>query len=236
MTLIEGSAMRKVRYLVVLTCLTLASCNTLRGGPEQPFATKDVWDKNAVKTVVDALSGNVANTPTEDDCVGTRNINAFKMIAYVDVNYLQYRHTLIYDKQHTQAITDGLQLLMTIAGGLTDSTGVKDNYLAGIALLTGGEAIYDKSYLFEKTAPALVAQMDASRKQRLVELLAKLDGLQCSKYPGLVALSDILDYYYIGTLSGAIASTQKDADSKDTQAQILLNALNAQRIRNALEE
>lgn len=225
--------MRIARSLLLLvSTLVLTSCNTLRGGPPSPIAVKEAWTDERLKGVVQGLSGETANTPSNTGCKDARNLNTYILISYVDVNYLQYRQSLVYDKQHAQAISSSLQLMMTIAGGLTDSSGVKDNYLAGIALLTGGEAVYDKSYLFEKTAPALASQMDAGRKGRLVEMMAKLQNFDCSQYPGLVALSDVLDYYHQGTLPGAISATQKNAETKDAEAQGLMDALNMQRMKN----
>jgi hypothetical protein len=216
--------------ILALVMLALVGCNTMRGAPEPPFKSSQVWTDDAVKAWVDALA---ASKPSDVNCKQTRDYNAIQLIALIDVNYMHYRQGFVFDKQQVQAISSGLQLMMTIAGGLTNSTGVKDNYLAGIALMTGGEAIYDKSFLFEKTAPALASQMDASRKLRLSEILAKLEGYECQKYPAQVALSDILDYYFKGTLIGAITATQKDAEAKDADAQKALNAINEVRLQRA---
>lgn len=220
--------MDATRNLLAISILILSGCNTLRGAPPTPFTARDVWSPDAVKLMVTNLAAPSANVhdDTDQSCTKLRDSNASQLIAYVDVNYMSYRQSFVFDRQHTNAISDGLQLAMTIAGGLTTSAGVKDNYLAGIGLLTGGEAIYDKTYLFEKTAPALVSQMDASRKLRLGELSAKLMELGCASYPGRVALADIMDYYYRGTVVGAISATQKDAEAKDVRAQEVLNRLN----------
>ena len=67
--------------------------------------------------------------------------------------------------------------------------------------------------------------MDASRKLRLSELLVKLETYHCLDYPAQVALSDIMDCYFNGTLVGAITATQKDAEAKDVRAQDALNLI-----------
>lgn len=226
--------MNTMRYVAVVGVLTLTGCNTLRGAPEPPFKTAHVWTDDSVKTLVLNLANPASNTSTADDlCKQSRNLNASQLIAFVDVNYMHYRQGFVFDRQHTQAASTSLKLMMTAAGGLTSSRGVKDNYLAGIGLLTGGEALYDKTYLFEKTAPALVSQMDASRKLRLSELLTKLQGLECPDYPGQVVLSDIIDYYYKGTVVGAISATQKDAEAKDAVAQKTLKLLEENMLQKA---
>lgn len=216
--------------ILMLGMLALVGCNTLRGAPEPPFKASEVWTGDTVKGWVSNLAG---SSPTDTTCKQTRNINATQLVAFVDVNYMQYRQGFVFDKQQAEVASTGLQLMMTLAGGLTTSKGVKDNYLAGIALLTGGEAIYDKSFLFEKTAPALVSQMDASRKLRLSELLVKLETYDCLDYPAQVALSDIMDYYFKGTLVGAITATQKDAEAKDVRAQEALNLIFQAKLQRA---
>lgn len=223
--------MDSIKLLAVIGAVLLTACHTIRGAPPAPFKASKVWDDSSLKDLVSTLSGAQTNTKPVEDCKDIRNLSAHQLIAYVDVNYMNYRQSFVFDRQHADAISDGLQLMMTVAGGLTNSKGVKDNYLAGIAILTGGETIYDKSYLFEKTAPALATQMDAGRKEKALELLTKLEKLPCPAYPGQVVLADILDYYSRGTVVGAITETHKDAQAKDAQATLLLNELNAQRLQ-----
>ncbi len=223
--------MEFARLLTALSILLLVGCTTLRGAPPTPFKADKIWTDQTVKNMLDNLSGDTTNSfPVKSGCEDTRDFYARQLIAYIDANYLNYRQSFVFDRQHADAVSSGLQLMMTVAGTLTESKGVKDNYLAGIALMTGGEAIYDKSYLFDKSAPALVTQMDATRKERLVVLLGKLD-FRCDQYPGQIALSDILDYYYVGTIVGAIEGAQKDAKKKDEEATRSLQDLNTERLK-----
>jgi len=226
-----------IRMAAALAVLLLVGCSTLRGAPKLPFEASQVWDDKGVKNIVTSLAS--AKDITNADggtttCKVIRNDNATKLLAFVDVSYMEFRQTFVFDKQHAEATSDALQLMMTVASTLTNSKGVKENYLAGIALLSGGEVVYDKSYLFDKAAPALVSQMDAARKVRLAEILTRLERLDCDKYSGQVALSEILNYYYTGTVVGAISETQKDAEKKDKEGTDALKALDFEKMGYSL--
>lgn len=218
--------MYSARCLFILLNVFLCGCNTLRGGPPVPYKSDVVWTDAERTRTLQSLTGTDINeypfgNPVE--CREKRNFYANQMISSIDADYTEYRSAFVFDRQRTDAISDGLQLAMTVAGTLTDSKGVKDNYLAGIALLTGGEAIYDRSFLFEKTAPGLAAQMDANRDKQLALLLTKLGRLDCANYTGRQVLADLLAYYQAGTVMGAIRSAQTDAESKKEAAAVHLN-------------
>jgi hypothetical protein len=154
----------------------------------------------------------------------SRNESIRKLIAYIDVRYMHFRHDIVANGKHSGAIASGLTLATDIAATLTESTGVKDNYIALSALIQGGETIYNKEYLFQRTLDALVTQMDASRKSKLVEIRRSML-LDVTEYPGESAIADIFDYYYAGTINGAIVHTQKTASEDESKSSEALRTL-----------
>ncbi len=183
-----------------------------RGAPLPPFDPKLVEKGGFVD------STNLFNELVSAPDAEARNRSAFKLLALVDIRYSDFRHNLAANKKHSGAATDALLLAMNIAGGLTTSAGVKDSYLAWSSLLHGGSNIYDKDYMFDQTLTALVAQMDANRKARLLDIRRSMSSRTIDEYPGQMALADILDYYHAGTLTGAVAGVQRSAAQQEADA------------------
>lgn len=224
--------MTRIRWIMFSLALsTLTSCATFRGAPAAPFVVKDVWSKNSIRAAVQSLGGNCTKDYSDVDPEGNqrcivvsseidRNKMAHLLLALVDTEYRDFTQKFVYEKQHVQASTNFLRLLMTTAGGLTKSLGVKDNYLAGASLLSGGDAIFDNEYLFKETARALAAQMDASRAKMRTDIDLKLR-LPYADYPGPSVLADIQAYYRAGTIAQAVTDTQKQAAAKQNDEEIL---------------
>lgn len=202
--------------------LLLTGCATFRGAPPAPFVVKDVWAKDSIQAAVKSLTGTCPK-PVNTDSQGAqcivvtteieRNEKAHLLLALVDTEYRDFVQKFVYEKQHVQASTNFLRLLMTTAGGLTNSRGVKDNYLAGASLLSGGDAIFDNEYLFKETSRALASQMDASRAKMRTAIDMKLR-LPYPDYPGPSVLADIQAYYRAGTITQAVTDTQREAAVK----------------------
>lgn len=207
--------------LVVLVLSSVGCVSGMRGAPKPPFDPKLV-DSTAFldpKATFDALVA-ARDTPA-------RNAAMSKLLSLVDLRYAQFRHNVVANRKHASAVTDTLSLAMDLAGGLTTSAGVKDNYLAFSALFQGGGGIYDRNYMFEQTMTALVAQMDANRKAKLLEIRSAMLNQTIDQYPGQVGLADVLDYYYAGTLMGAVAGVQRAASDTETTAAQGLRVLTA---------
>ncbi|MGH8081657.1 MAG: hypothetical protein ACREP7_13865 [Lysobacter sp.] len=205
--------------LLALAC-SLAGCSTFQGAPKPLISPAKLESSAAfnvagdIETLIKATDKNV------------RDAAAIRLLAVCDMRYVQFRHDIVANRKHTRAGANALTLMADIAAGLTDSVGVKDNYIALSALIQGGETIYDKDYLFDQTLDALVVQMDANRKSKLVDIhLALQRGV--ADYPGQAALSDVLDYYHAGTINAAILGVQKAASEQEARDSQTLRQLKA---------
>jgi hypothetical protein len=212
----------KTRVMLVCMGFLLAGCVTgFRGAP------KPLFDPKLVESKEFADPTSLFNELVQASDPKERNKAISKLLALADVRYTEFRHNLVANKKHSGAATDMLLLAMNIAGGLTTSAGVKDNYLAGSALVHGGNTLYDKDYMFDQTLPALVAQMDANRRTKLLEIRTTMASQSIDEYPGQVALADILDYHQAGTLFGAVAGVHRGAAKQEAEAGDSLRELNA---------
>lgn len=81
--------------------------------------------------------------------------------------------------------------------------------------------------MFDQTTTALVAQMDANRRAKVLEVRTAMVSQSIDDYPGQMALADILDYHQAGTLFGAIAGVQRSAARQDAEAGNSLRRLTA---------
>ena len=209
-----GSKQLRLCAALLMAMTLVSGCSTFRGAPApllKPSLMKDDGFVDA-KAQMDILV-------SADLSVENRNAAVFKLMALADVRYLQFRNDIVSNRKHTRSASNALLLATDIAATLTQSRGVKDNYIALSALINGGETIYDKDYLFDRTIEALVAQMDANRKAKQVLIYEALRDGSVQAYPGQAALADVLDYYYMGTINAAVIGVQKSANEQQRQSE-----------------
>lgn len=216
---------------LVLLVLLASGCSTMRGSPK-PLVTRSQINGSEIidaKAEITSLA-----TPCSID---ERNASLLKLMSLADLRYAQYRIDLVNNRRSARAGTGTLMLMADVAATLTKSIGVKDNYIALSALLNGGEAVFDKEYLFDKTIDALIARMDADRKAKQAEIYTRL-ALDLEKYPGHSALADALEYFSNGTLDSALVSVNKTvqaasaADQAESQ-RVLATLVSPQAATNA---
>lgn len=221
---LQGKTMFAIRIaravaLLALGC-ALAACSTFRGAPKPLISPKQLESSASFN-----VAGDIDTLIKATD-KAARNGASRRLLAVCDMRYSQFRHDIVANRKHARAGANALTLMTDVAAGLTDSVGVKDNYIALSALIQGGQTLYDKDYLFDQTLDALVVQMDANRKAKLVDILVSMDA-SAEEYPGQVALADVLDYYHAGTINAAILGVQKAASAQDAQNTQALRQLKA---------
>lgn len=191
-------------------------CATFRGAPA-PLFDEDKLDasfkpEDQLKVLVSA--------GTRD----TRNLSVRYLLAAADVRYDAFRRELVAHGRHSNSFSEWVLNATTVAASLTSSAGVKDNYLALTTLVQGSDSIYSKEYLYSKTMDALIAQMDANRKQKLVVILQSM-GEELVDYPPEAAVVDILDYQNAGTLAAAVQGAQQSAAEQSAASDQALRTL-----------
>jgi hypothetical protein len=82
----------------------------------------------------------------------------------------------------------------------------------------------DKNAFYEKTLPALLAKMEALRKQQLAVIRHGL-ALAPEDYPLIQALADVDTYYNAGTIPGAILEITGDAGATSKAADIEIKGI-----------
>lgn len=217
---LEGALSRAssavVRWgMLAILSLTLSACSTMQNGgaPAPSFSYED--DLKALEDMYQTAAklSTYGTNPTANQ----RNDFINGRLALYNIRYQRFVRDLGVDKQHLDAGTDGLLIGLNLASAATGAMRAKTNTALAAAGITGGKATIDKYFYFDKTIPALVATMNAQRKQVLIEIL-KGSSKTIEDYPLTRALDDLNAYEMAGTLIGAIDAIHVDSSNKDKQA------------------
>ena len=230
--------MKIIRNLLIIlaACANCACVSTMRGTPDRPFPPAYITKEREteIKDSAVALSNGSldgADQKTE------RNQQLSLLLSVVDANYYEFRKDLFANSRHSSATAGTLSLLMTIAGSLTGSPGVKQHYLLGTNLVNGFSTQYQKSYLYEKNIASLIATMDSERASTLSKIL---DSMEEDDYRGQTALLDVYKYFVAGTLENAVTALERQAKQNATDNEMLVRdkqlrqSLNQQRQQELL--
>lgn len=193
--------------VIVCALIALVGCPATRGGPKSFLAVESAKAAGEVQNVAMA---NLVEAATLD----TRNRYMAQAMSDIDVLYVQYRDELLRSDNAFNASVDLLSLLSGLAGSLTDSAGVKNNYLTLGALLTGGRSIVNNRFLYAQTGLALIKGMDAARAASALAFKTK-QAMPIERYSGRDAYADVLKYYFDGTLAGGLIWLQSKADQQE---------------------
>ena len=108
----------------------------------------------------------------------------------------------------------------TLVGGAR----AKANLAAAAAGIGGAKTTIDKDFYYEKSIEALVASVNAKRKDVLVTILTGL-GSTIDRYPFERGLTDLHQYYLAGTLNGAIQFINVQAAQSEANSNKALTVL-----------
>jgi hypothetical protein len=153
------------------------------------------------------------STPTKD----ARDRFITGRLVLMDLQYVKFIRTLTSDKQQLDSATDIMNLTLNLAGTLVGGVQAKTNLAALGAGISGSKTVIDKNYYYEKSINALVATMNAHRKEVLIKILEGLPRT-LDMYPLTQAVIDLNDYYLAGTLNGALQFVQADAGKLEAKS------------------
>jgi hypothetical protein len=198
-----------IRIIALATVISLlAGCATMRyaGAPEPSFNINDDIKELSLcfegSTSITKFYGNPSEQARDEFIVGR--------LTLMNLRYLKFIRNLTSERQLLDSATAITAMGLGLAGSmvpLAQTTKILASVSAGVA---GTKEVIDKNYYFEKTIPALVAQMNAERQKALTPIL---EGMQkdIMQYPLGQAVVNLQNYYEAGTFAGAIQSIQADA-------------------------
>jgi hypothetical protein len=210
-----------LRILALTTVISLLmGCATMRygGAPEPSFNLKtDIEElkQYGLSTSIKAYYDKKPNQTEQD-----RNYFVIGRLTLINLRYLEFVRNLTCDQQLLDSAVGMALLGLNLAGTAVPYAQTKTILAAISAGIAGSKDVIDKNYYFEKTIPALVAQMNAERQKALTPLLQGMQ-LSLKDYPFENAVVDVDNYYNAGTFTGAIQSIQADAGEKEQKQKVV---------------
>lgn len=205
----------KIVCVLLLTLLT-SGCASIRGGPDIP-RTPSVTAMNPMDLMDTATLSRYNDAPATLK-MGVRNEIIDERILEMDYQFRLYEEDLWKEGIGMGIGTDWLLLAMTGATATVGGETLKSALGAASTGIQGAKTSFDKNVYYEKTLPALLAQMVAEREKIRARIIqSKL--LPVPEYTLYAALSDLNRYYEAGTLRGVIQIIATDAGEKESRAE-----------------
>ena len=140
-----------------------------------------------------------------------------RIIAHVQVNYKKYEESIFYNRALFDTGSDILGIAVTTAATISNGERVKSILAATATALTGSHLSISKNYFREKTTEILVTKMQAARESTRARITRNML-LPVSQYSIEAALSDLVDFFYAGTLQGALLALSQQVGEQAEQA------------------
>jgi len=203
---------RLSKTLVLLQAFLISGCAVFIGFP--PRVTDRSKDLEALQAEIDAkaITGCLV-TPSE----ACRNKIIAARTYAVDLQFSSFEEDLFRQARETgfaaTLTTLGLNAAGAVAGGGTSQ--ILSAIAAGI---TGSRAAFEREVLAERTVLAIHTSM---RGNRMTVLARIRQGLRqsLSEYPLAAGLSDVDEYYFQGTVLGALIGITKAVGVKAEEAE-----------------
>src|ERR1035437_5100372 len=189
--IVRNSVRAAATAMLALILLLLCGCQTFKnaGAPDASFdIDKDLKQLAKHFGEADTISA-FYNAPSAE----ARNRFIAGRLVMMNIRYIQFVSKTTSEKQLLDSASDILVLSLNLAGTSVGGAAAK-TVLAGIAAgVTGSKVVVDKTFFYEKSIPALVATMNAQRKQVLIPIL---EGAKKSleEYPFDQAVTDLHAY------------------------------------------
>lgn len=139
----------------------------------------------------------------------------------VDRAYATFKESVYAQRVGSAVGVDVATLTLNAIGAAVSDVGTKTGTSALSAGLIGSKSSIDKNVYFDRTLPALLAQMDGARSQVRARILVGML-VDVERYPLMQAASDLDAYFHAGTISGAIAGITNQAGAAQTAAETTL--------------
>ena len=204
--------MTKRNKAPVAACLALtgllAGCAPFAGFPDDPAA------RSSLKAYYGPDSETGYNEDEKDETVRTaaRNRIVRQRLYGYDLEYSDFKRGLA---TQGNAVSVGGGLAVLTMAGLAATTGhaaTSAALAAAASGVIGAQGLINKELYFQKTLPALVAQMDAARDRVIAKILDGI-GLPDSQYPLVRANVDLARLKDAGSIESAIGTIGEEANA-----------------------
>jgi hypothetical protein len=218
--LTKGNAIATlIKTFWVIAVLTLTSCAAVRQFPDDPGANSDATSSYQQYFNAEWITKYEATPSTQRQYLrDTIVIN--RMLAY-DVSYQTFKTQLLTEGNSINTIGDLIVLALSGLGATTGTAATKAALAAASAGIVGAKTAISADLFYQRTLPALIAQMDASRATAKAAILNGLSRPD-SDYPLVRAFVDLQQLSDAGSMIGAVGTITGDAAAKKNAAEASL--------------
>jgi len=200
---------------VLLFGFSLVGCVSITGYPNRTINFSE-----ELSSLTSYFEATVITTYKEKDDSkknNYRNEVVHARIRAINLNYNSFLKELSSESKSLNIGADSTVLLLGAAGAISTVSSTQAILAAASATVTGAKTSFDKNAFYDSTVPALISQMNASRKDVLARIYAGLE-LDHPKYSLMKALIDIEDYFQAGTIVGAVNAISESSGEQKVKA------------------
>jgi hypothetical protein len=198
---------------LIVPCLCYSGCSTVSGYPKSSQN-----DDTEITANARYFAENVrANEQAADDAKRGglskqeyRDAVVYGRLNVIDIRYFQFQRALTGTNNGVLTGADLTVLALNGLGATTGAASVKAALAAASAGVVGAKATINTDLFYQKTLPALITQMNATRQKQLATIKTGL-AKSTDEYTLGEALNDVQNYYIAGTLPSAVEQVTSQA-------------------------
>jgi hypothetical protein len=206
-----------------VAAMALSGCAAIAGFPSDPENTSAVltaltpYFDPSKEAAYSALTTPASRRAMRDEIVLNR-IRAF------DIEFARYEKTLWGTGNGVTLGGDLAALSLTGLATTVGSTAAKTAYAAASTGVIGANAAISRDLYFQRTLPALLAQMEANRAKARLKLMSGLKSTD-DVYPLALADLDLADLKTAGSMPAAVSNITQQATNDKQKSQTTIDAL-----------
>lgn len=139
-----------------------------------------------------------------------RNKMVFSLMAEIDYVFGNYETKLFLNEGSFRVAADFLELGLATGSTVTNGARGKTILSALLSGVTGTNLSLDKNFFRQQTVEAINSSMEANRDRIKTVILQQLKQ-DISTYPFEAARSDLIKYFFAGTLTGGLLELHQNA-------------------------
>ncbi|WAK00758.1 hypothetical protein [Methylobacter sp. YRD-M1] len=217
--------------LILILTVNFYGCGTIRDhfdGANPKRVLFENWQEKIADTFINGDYQNYYNelgcSTHAEGATQERNKQLDKFILGVDSYYYRNKNSLITGKGMADTAFDIIQLGLT--GAASFAGGGTPNLLAAIATAINGSKIsIDKNILADHSTLLIASKMDQLRLSKIIEITQKKESQDCAQYSLDAAMKDGIDYYYAGTVNGALLAIFAETSNQMKAAEVKRDTL-----------
>ena len=211
--------------LLLLFIVTVNGCKSPDWGYSKPydFASRKVRKHNYVDGSFRRVYDQAKAANDEASARRERNQILGELMYIIDADHGDFERSMQAHATAFEVLSDFTVLGLTGAGAVTGGAETKAILSAIASGVMGAQLSVNKRVFRDKTIEALQAQMRAAQTQRKAEIISRMKQTT-DDYTLELGLSDIVQYYYDGTMTRALQNMVADAKEKEKKAESSVSA------------